>query len=221
MFKEQSNEQSHISTSKANKMKRKALKIKLLFILFTISCLSAFSQEVNKNVREIWFPALKAQTDGDNWTIKNFTELLGRNADNPPFFKKGGVGSAYQQDVPSSVQRRPATLQIVDLSNNNLNGVIDNDDQRTWTWLDSDKDETGRFYQTTSFRFSHNKLTSVRAKIAYFNGNANDMWFDHNLLTSFEPIPQVVAGTGVRGGKKQRANKQQPTQRNSCFMDWV
>ena len=48
-------------------MKRKALKIKLLFILFTISCLSAFSQDnVNKNVRDVWFPALKAETDGDN-----------------------------------------------------------------------------------------------------------------------------------------------------------
>ena len=52
-------------------------------------------------MRNIWFPALKAQTDGDNWTIKTFNDLLGRNADNPPFFEKGYASSAYQQDSKS------------------------------------------------------------------------------------------------------------------------
>ena len=197
LFKAQSDEQSHIPISKANKMKRKALKIKLLFSIFTISCLSAFSQGVNKNVREIWFPALKAQTGGDNWTIKTMDDLLGRTAS--PFFKKGAANTSLQQDVPASVEKRPASLEIVDLSNNNLNGVIDNDDQMTWTYLNPGKQEAGRFYHNTSFRFSHNKLTSVRAKLAYASGKAKDLWFDHNLLTTFEPIPQTVSGNGNSG----------------------
>ena len=186
-------------------MKRKALKIKLLFILFTISCLSAFSQAplpVHNNVRNIWFPALKAQTDGDNWTIKTFNDLLGRTA--PPSFKKGtGV---EQQDLTLSQQRRPVTLQIVDLSNNNLTGVIevDKDDTETWTWLDAlvRNQEKSRFYRNTSFRFSHNKLTSVRAKITYDprGGNPQDLWLDHNLLTTFEPIANnKVVIRGERG----------------------
>ena len=186
-------------------MKRKALKIKLLFILFTISCLSAFSQAplpVHNNVRNIWFPALKSQTDGDNWTIKTFNDLLGRTA--PPSFKKGtGV---EQQDLTIDEQRRPVTLQIVDLSNNNLTGVIevDKDDTETWTWLDAlvRNQEKSRFYRNTSFRFSHNKLTSVRAKITYDprGGNPQDLWLDHNLLTTFEPIANNnVVIRGERG----------------------
>ena len=131
-------------------------------------------------------------------------DLLGRNADNPPFFKKGLANTSFQQDVPASVEKRPATLEIVDLSNNNLVGVIevDKDDQRIWTYINtkSFNRETGRFYHNTSFRFSHNKLTSVRAKIAYLNGDAGDLWVDHNLLTRFEPIPDDnVTGRGGRG----------------------
>ena len=188
-------------------MKRKALKIKLLFILFTISCLSAFSQPpqlVQRNVRDVWFPALKAQTDGDNWTIKTMDDLLGRNADTPPFFKKGT--RVQQQDLTSIQQRRPVTLEIVDLSNNNLTGEINNIDQMTWTWLDtslSTDSEVGRFYRNTSFRFSHNKLTTVRAKLTYNERNASsaqDLWFDHNLLTTFEPIVNDdFSSQGIRG----------------------
>ena len=192
-------------------MKRKALKIKLLFILFTISCLSAFSQGVNKNVREIWFPALKAQTGGDNWTIKSWAELLGRNS--TPFFEKGKENSANQQDVPTGDQRRPSTLTIVDLRNNNLVGVIDNDDQETWTYLDprASNKEKGRFFRTTSFRFSHNKLTTVRVKIVYSDDKAQDLWFDHNLLTTFEPkTSSTLAGNGASGAQKSvRINNNQ------------
>ena len=186
-------------------MKRKTLKIELLFILFTISCLSAFSQgsgAVNNNVRDIWFPALQTQTGGSNWTFKTWDDLLGRT--DTPFFKKGT--RVQQQDLTSIQQRRPVTLEIVDLSNNNLVGVIDNNDQETWTWLDtslSTDSEVGRFYRNTSFRFSHNKLTTVRAKLTYNERNASsaqDLWFDHNLLTTFEPIVNDdFSSVGIRG----------------------
>ena len=191
-------------------MKRKALKIKLLFILFTISCLSAFSQTVNPKVKDLWFPALKAETDGDNWTTTSWDDLLGRTS--TPFFKKGVNATAYQHELPVQRGVRYTSLKIVDLSNNNLVGTIDNNDQGTWTYLNprASNREEGRFDPETSFRFSHNKLTSVRAKLAYSSGKAKDLWFDHNLLTSFEPIPQVVAGTGVRGARNSvRINNNQ------------
>ena len=182
-------------------MKRKALKIELLFSIFTISCLSAFSQGVTPNVQNVWFPGLKGETGGSTWTIKSFTELLGRN--DPPFFAEGTPSGFHRQDAPAPGRgTRYSTLEIVDLSNNNLVGAIDNNDQTTWTYLDplASNQEKGRFDRETSFRFSHNKLTSVSAKIVYFKDKAGDLWFDHNLLTTFEPkTSSNLAGNGARG----------------------
>ena len=192
-------------------MKRKALKIKLLFSIFTISCLSAFSQTVNPKVEDLWFPALKAETGGDDWTITSWSDLLGRTS--PPFFKKGSGGTIHQHELPKERGVILATLEIVDLRNNNLVGTIDNNDQGTWTYLNpraSDREE-GRFDRTTSFRFSHNKLTSVSAKIVYSKDRAIDLWFDHNLLTTFEPkTSSNVPGIGSKGVEKSvRINNNQ------------
>ena len=164
---------------------------------------------VNKNVKEIWFESLKTHLDGDNWHIKDFNELLNRSKEadyTAPYFQKAHIdyfgtnnGGVSQQDVPIGEQRRPVTLMIIDLSNNNLSGVLA-DHSDDWLFTDSfDNGKVGRFYGQTRMRFSYNNLTEVTASLnrnSTTRKNVGSLIFDHNELTRFEPEAPDGSGAG-------------------------
>lgn len=166
-------------------------------------------RELNIKLRNEWFNHLKTNLDGDNWTFKTVDELLGRTKS--PYFKIGE--QVMQMDVPVQEQRRPGSLLVVDMSNNNMSGEMLAGD-KIWTYEASYSNggtyETGRFYGTSDFIFSYNNLTKVNCKLIYGGAhyNANKIFFDHNKLTEFNPKPDDAGNTivGSPGAKNIRLN---------------
>jgi len=181
-------------------MKRTVTISALIFLI--ISC--AYGQDpkpsdgrrINIKLYELW-DHLKEHLDGDNWIHKDLNTLYDATKDDttatPRLEREDYYGTTMQMEIDISVQRRPFSFVVFDLSNNGLKGKILNDS--IWTW---EKDNVAwtdigtRFYYKTDFLFSYNEIDEITAPLTMGNaGNffgCGKLYLDHNNLTRFEPI---------------------------------
>ncbi|BDD12399.1 hypothetical protein FUAX_48310 (plasmid) [Fulvitalea axinellae] len=174
-------------------------------LLFLISA-SGFAQTetydypLSPKISEDWLNLLKSQLDGDNWHYKSANDLLKRTQS--PRFIKGNIKGQDVVNFPDDDTRRPSSLAIVDLRNNNLAGeMLGTPGEYIWTY-DSHGYEQGRFYAKTEFLFSHNRISKVTARL-YGQGmsqqNVKKVALDHNGLETFEPPYPDEGNVGYRG----------------------
>lgn len=145
-------------------------------LLFLLMGLSVFAQKYDIIPRQInAFNELKNTTDGENWTISSLDSL--RSRESFPYIKDGNPCSYNNNGhIP---------LEIWDLTNNNLSGIISDD----FAWQPEDP---GRWYYPIAYsgilKFSHNNITSLTKFLgfAYYNNYVSELWLDNNQLTNID-----------------------------------
>ncbi len=138
------------------------------------------------------FEALKNSLDGDNWNFKTIDDLKAR--DKSPYIKLYNSVLNYN----GTGHKR---IDMLDLSNNNLTGVI----PESFNFV---TDDIGNWkHSMTNYgvvKFSHNNITDASKYIGFAirQGYYKGLWLDHNKLEKFEmadPYKPPVSNTGFYG----------------------
>ncbi|MCT4639502.1 MAG: T9SS type A sorting domain-containing protein [Bacteroidales bacterium] len=138
------------------------------------------------------FEALKNNLDGDNWRFKTIEDLMAR--DKSPYIRLyDGVlnynGTGHKR------------IDILDLSNNNMSGII----PEAFNYV---SDDIGNWKHTmTNYgvaKFSHNNITDASKYIgfAHRTGYYKGLWLDHNKLEKFDmvdPYKPPISSSGFYG----------------------